>query len=182
LLSLRHIPDRKVNLLLNLAIVISGLLLAISIVKPEFWSSLAGRPSEIAIGDTLRLPQAPWFNNDNTLVLILQRGCQFCEASAPFYRKLLRAVDQLNRAHVSNTIHVTAVLPGPVAASKAYLERMQLSISDVQQSSLASLKTPYTPTLLMVDRRGIVKRMWVGQLSQNQEEQILRALVQSYPL
>jgi len=42
--------------------------------------------------------------------------------------------------------------------------------------SLASLHVSGTPTLLLVDRAGILKRYWVGQLSEREEAEVLSAV------
>ncbi|MFL6415282.1 MAG: hypothetical protein ACJ74Y_06380, partial [Bryobacteraceae bacterium] len=91
-----------------------------------------------------------------------------CAASAPFYRKLVQA-----GAH-SRKVHFVAVLPQDVAASKAYLASLGLMISDVRQAKLQDVKTPYTPTLLMLDDQGIVKSIWIGQLPTAKEEDVLQ--------
>ncbi len=47
---------------------------------------------------------------------------------------------------------------------------------DIHQADLASLKVPYTPTLLVLDRSGVVKDVFVGKLSADKEGQVLSRL------
>jgi len=54
-------------------------------------------------------------------------------------------------------------------------------VGDIQRAELASLKIAGTPTLLLVDRRGVVENVWVGQLTDQGEADVLSktGLVQS---
>jgi len=46
-------------------------------------------------------------------------------------------------------------------------------VVDVQHAELASLKIAGTPTLLLVDRGGVVKNVWVGQLNDQSEADVM---------
>jgi hypothetical protein len=111
-----------------------------------------------------------WGAHERTLVIVLQRGCIFCTASAPFYRRLA------DLFHNAKDLHVMAVLPQKPEDGVAYLAKLGLQVGDVRQGSLSALRIPGTPTLLLVDRQGIVQNVWVGKLSGNEETQVLNTL------
>ncbi len=52
---------------------------------------------------------------------------------------------------------------------------MGLSIK-VRQLSLPSLGIHYAPTLVLVDRSGVVSEVWVGRLSPRQETEVMQSL------
>ncbi len=74
-----------------------------------------------------------------------------------------------------------AILPQEIPQGKKYLETLGVPVGDIQRAELASLKIAGTPTLLLVDRRGVVENVWVGQLTDQGEADVLSktGLVQS---
>ena len=66
-----------------------------------------------------------------------------------------------------------AVLPQEIPQGKKYLDTLGVPVGDVQRAELASLKIAGTPTLLLVDRGGVVKNVWVGQLNGQGEADVL---------
>jgi hypothetical protein len=78
--------------------------------------------------------------------------------------------------HNAKDLHVMAVLPQKPEEGVAYLAKLGLQVGDVRQGSLSALRIPGTPTLLLVDRQGIVQNVWVGKLSGNEETQVLNTL------
>jgi hypothetical protein len=66
-----------------------------------------------------------------------------------------------------------AVLPQEIPQGKKYLDTLGVPVVDVQHAELASLKIAGTPTLLLVDRGGVVKNVWVGQLNDQSEADVM---------
>jgi hypothetical protein len=160
---------RRVEMSANVIIVTCGLLFAVRYFMPGLASS-APAPVTIAAGAKLGLESVDWSAHDQTVVLAVREGCHYCAESGPFYQRLTKALEQ------SPNVHMVAVLPGETAQSKKYLDAMGVPVGDIRQAELASLKVPYTPTLLVLDRSGVVRDVYVGKLSADKEAQVLNRL------
>lgn len=119
------------------------------------------------------MPGVDWSNNNQTLLLVLQKGCHFCTESAAFYQRLVRET----AGHGS--IHLIAVLPQAPDESKKYLDDLGVAIDEVKQAKLDSIGVQGTPTLILVNDKGVVMTSWVGKLSADGEAEVLRRLVSS---
>jgi hypothetical protein len=123
------------------------------------------------IGSTVQLADVNWRKNKQTLLLVLKAGCHFCSNSADFYRRLTTATGAQTHARV------VAVLPGNIEDSNKYLASLGVQIRDVRQSSLGQLSVTGTPTLLLVNDKGVVTKSWVGQLPGNKEKEVMSAVI-----
>ena len=63
-----------------------------------------------------------------------------------------------------------AVLPNPVEEAREYLRSLELPIENVQSAPLTPYKISGTPTLLFVDRRGMVRNTWFGAVTEKDRE------------
>ena len=120
--------------------------------------------ARIQVGERLSVPNVDWKQNQKSLVFFLDRNCHFCTASAPFYRELI--AEGVNR-HVKSV----AILPNTLDEARAYVRSLGLPIEDVRSGPISSYKVNGTPTLLLVDDNGMVRRAWFGA-STGREEQI----------
>jgi hypothetical protein len=108
-----------------------------------------------------------WKQSKQTLLLAISSSCHFCTDSAPFYRRLTQ-----NRGGT----RIVAVLPQSTQEGQEYLKRLGVSIGEVRQLGLDRVGVRGTPTLLLVDEAGVVTKSWVGQLSPDQEKEVLSRL------
>jgi len=100
----------------------------------------------------------------------MRLGCHFCEESLPYYRHL---------GELSVRDRIAFVLLWP--ESKSALDKVaansgvtpRLTIGSVRLRSLGILATP---TILLVDRGGILRRAYVGKLDDEVAKSILSAL------
>lgn len=166
-----HSVVRKLEIAANVAILIVATLASVVLVRNYFFTrTRSERPRPLVVGTTLSVPGLDWRANGNTLVLALSTNCHYCSESAPFYRRL---AGELSRRRV----HLTAVLPQNANESGAYLRTLQLPVSDVRQIPLRSLQIRGTPTLVLVDGRGVVRHVWEGKLTPEREQQVLEAIL-----
>ena len=158
--------------LVNVSIVVVAILLGIVVVKnyllpdknPDLTDTL-----RISRGTGLSIPNVDWSKANQTVLLVLSESCHYCTDSAPFYRRLVeRAGERSSR--------VIAALPEDLNTSKAYLNRLGVLVHDIVQVNPPSLGTRATPTVLLLDNSGIVKDVWVGQLSPEKEREVLGKL------
>ncbi|HET8773913.1 MAG TPA: hypothetical protein VFP80_08990 [Thermoanaerobaculia bacterium] len=163
---------RKLEIATNIAILIAATLASVVLVRNFLFPRTANsaRPPSVAVGTTLSVPGFDWRSNGNTVVLALSTNCHFCSESAPFYRRL---ADELSRRRV----HLTAVLPQDANESGEYLRALQLAFGDVRQIPLRTLQIRGTPTLLLVDERGVVRHVWEGKLTAEREQQVLETVL-----
>jgi len=161
--------NRRVELAANCVIVVACLVIGYNFIRSHF-SPATRAVSTIKAGSRLNLPAVDWASQEKTLVLALRQGCHFCAESAPFYQRLARA------AANSPKVHLMAVLPGDVPADASYLNGLGVKIQDIRQADLGWLQLPYTPTLAVIDRDGVVRDVWVGKLSDSREKQVMKRL------
>jgi hypothetical protein len=173
---------KKIEILANVAVVITSVVLCSVLVKKYFFSAVkqealveavqsespassALRRQSIQVGTKISLPGIDWSKSTRTVVLALSTTCHFCSGSAPFYQKL--------QQQKQNGVSLVAVFPQPVEDSRNYLNKLGVSVSDVVQSSLASVGVSGTPTLLLIDNQGSVTDSWVGKLPDDEQEKII---------
>ena len=164
---------QRLEVLTNLAIVFAAVLLSVVLIKNyllPYYSKDGPRDFRVPVGAKVSLPGVDWSNNNQTLLLVLQRGCHFCTESAPFYQRLVR--ETAGREN----IHLIAVLPQTFDESKKYLDDLGVTIEEVKQAQLDSIGVYGTPTLILVNNQGVVITSWVGKLSADGEAEVLRRL------
>jgi thioredoxin-related protein len=164
---------QRLEFLTNLAIIVAAVLLSIVLIKnyllPDH-SKDQPRDLRVPAGAKVSLPGVAWSNNNQTLLLVLQKGCRFCTESAAFYQRLVR--ETAGRG----SIHLIAVLPQTPDESKKYLDELGVAIEEVKQAELDSIGVHGTPTLILVNNQGVVMTSWAGKLSADGEAEVLRWL------
>lgn len=136
-------------------------------------SSNVNQPAPVLplkIGDPLPISGINWAKNKQTLLLLLRDDCHFCSDSAGFYQKLAKEQGAKSRTKL------VAVLPGSLDDSHQYLARLGVPIREVKQENLNQLRVSGTPTLLMVNEKGVVTKSWVGRLPANKEMEVIQAV------
>jgi hypothetical protein len=166
---------KKTELLANVAIIIVALLLGVVLVKRYLLPSndaAAARDADphITAGTKASLTGVDWAKNNQTLLLVLSRDCHFCTESAPFYQRLARET----AGHTD--VHLIALFPQAVEEGRQYLAGLGIPVEDVRQAAPGSTGARGTPTLILVDDKGVVKKSWIGKLSAPEESEILNQL------
>jgi thioredoxin-related protein len=162
--------ERRIEVLANIGIIIVAVLLASVLIKKFVLADTANPAAHVNLGNKITLPDVDWTKKTKHLVLVLQKGCHFCSESAPFYQKLVRDTAG------PNDVQLIAALPQEMEEGQQYLEELGVSINEVRQAAPASLGVRGTPTLLLVDNSGRVTEAWVGKLSSNGEDDVIKHL------
>ncbi len=161
----------------NISTIVVAVLLSVVLVKAYLVpaSSSPARPVQparagVAIGTSLKnqLSGLDWSKNGRTLVLAISTTCHFCKDSEPFYRRI--------RQEVGVGVKMVAVLPQPQAEAEQYLNTAGVKVDQVKQLSLETIGVRGTPTMLLVDDKGVVIRVWAGRLPSGEEDQVLGVL------
>jgi peroxiredoxin len=159
---------KRLEIATNVAILCAFLLVA-ALAAKRLWEPSSSRSSAPSIGAKVSLQGIDWSESRQNLVLALSTGCRFCSESADFYRRLVPSAN-------SNGTRVLAILPQSVSDGRFYLETLGVPVSDVVQSPLSAVDVSGTPTVLLVDGQGKIRKAWVGKLGPEQEQQVLAGL------
>jgi hypothetical protein len=161
--------SKRLEIIANTAIIIVAAVAAVVLVRNLIVRRDARRiPPAIVTGTPLPLSEMDWRANGRTLVLAVSTSCHYCSESAPFYRRLAAELPR-------HGVHLTVLLPQEVSEGRSYLQHLGVPAADIRQAPLRELKIRGTPTLLLVDDRGIIRGVWEGKLSSDAEQNVLQA-------
>jgi hypothetical protein len=166
--------SEKVETTANLATICVAVLLSAVLVRAYLLPPRGVRPqaaeAETIVGTDMRsrLPGENWSRNGRTLVLAISTQCHFCRESSPFYRRL--------QQQAAKSIKVMAVLPQAVPAAEEYLKTEGVQVNEVRQVPLATIGVRGTPTMLLVNGKGVVEKVWVGKLQPEEENSVLSSV------
>lgn len=159
--NLRSNIELGAQILIAVAVVVAaGVLVKRSIFPRQ--PSPENRP-RINAGEKLNVPNVDWAQNKKSLVFFLKKDCSFCTSSAPFYRQLLEEASKRN-------VKSLAILPDSDQEAREYIAYLKLHIDTVKTGSLEPYKITGTPTVLFVDRQGIVRNVWFGAAREREKE------------
>jgi len=168
---MNELSGKKVDLYANVIFIIVSVIFGIALIRhltnsvdKANWTQDQG----VRAGTKISLQGVNWSHNKQTVILALKPDCPYCEMSALFYQ-------QLSRERNKDT-HLIALLPNSVSDSQTYIDKLGISVDEIKNVSLKSIGITKTPTIMLVDDTGIVKGVWVGKLSINQEIEVLNHL------
>lgn len=166
--------QKRIEALSNVAILVCCILFATLLAKNYLLDrqgpTIKNRQPSL-VGTKLPLANVDWSSHKQSVLLVLQKGCRFCEESMPFYQRL-------NKELSNESTHVVALLPQDERESRKYLNDQHVGITDVRQVSLTSIGVQGTPTLFLVDSAGSVLEQWTGKIPQTQQDAIITRLKQ----
>ena len=103
------------------------------------------------------------------VLLVLMKGCRFCEASVDFYKEVLAKSASQNR-------NVVVVFPPKTDEPEQYLAKLGLPGLPITFSALSDIEVDGTPTIIVTDEDGKIVGTWTGQLSKEKETEVLNFL------
>jgi thiol-disulfide isomerase/thioredoxin len=161
----------------TVAVIVVALFVAFvygsSYLHPSSSSKTAGK-FDVPRGKVLALPGVQWQSSKASVVVVLSTKCVYCERSAPFYQKLTALIQQHGGA-----VKTVAVFPQNASDGQAFLSTHGLAMDQAVSVPLGVLGVHVTPTLLLVDRSGIVQDGWVGSLNIESQTAVLAAVTKS---
>jgi len=155
---------KKIEVAANVAIIVVAIAGA-AIFARNYWLKPA-TPQRIELGAHFRLKDANWQASGKTLIFGISTTCHFCTESAGFYR-------QLTQQCVERHVHTIAILPQPLDEDQGYLAKEGVSVDEIRRAPLGELQIVATPTLLLLDDKGVVRGAWFGKLSEKGEKDVL---------
>ncbi len=124
---------------------------------------------EATIGMALKLKNENFSAHPVTVTLVVSSQCQYCIRSAPFHAKV---------ASIARAAGIPVYVATPTAAdAQSYIKRSGLTASLVNWDDL-NVSFRGTPTLVLADSQGIIRRMWLGMVNGDSESEILKIIQQ----
>jgi hypothetical protein len=142
-----------------------------SVIASAQASGVNQTPATYVAGDAVEIKGVNFASSEQTLVFAIQSSCHFCKESLPFYAQV-----QASRGPKTKLV---AVAPDSQDVLEAFAKSAGF-IPDhlVTVPIFEALKVYGTPTLLLVNRNGVVKQVWVGRLSETRQREVLAAAAQ----
>lgn len=162
---------QKVEFAANVSIIAVSVLLAVVLIRQQltvrtvYPENIESQASHL--GSKVTVAGIDWNQNRQTLLLAISSTCRYCTESSDFYKRLLKErVDT----------RIVAVMPQEPTAAKQYLDKHAIPLNETKQLALSALGVTGTPTLILVDTKGVVTGWWVGKLTSIQEAEVLAKL------
>jgi thiol-disulfide isomerase/thioredoxin len=151
-------------------VIVVAVLLTVKVIRRTFFpkSTVVARPYPLRPGLRMPLQDVNWAESERTLVVALNKDCQFCTMSAPFYQKLVEETSN------HEGVRMLAILPHEVDEGKEYLKSIGVDIAEVRRVEPESLGLQGTPALVLVNKQGIIRGLWVGKVPQDKEAVVLK--------
>lgn len=130
--------------------------------------------SVVEVSRGMQLPEPAgytWHSYHRTVVLALHVGCLHCENNMGFYERLVG----LERSHQLSA-HILAVFPDAQEEVQRALGGRLVAQQSLANVNLGKLGVRGTPTLILVDGNGQVQDVWVGELPNAEQEEIVRSI------
>lgn len=106
-----------------------------------------------------------------TLIVAIETTCEICTRSISFYKRL----SEITQSEKPDT-KVIAVFPDSNEQVKQFVQQQRLSIDVISYVDLKGLRISAVPTIVLVDSNGRVLNFWIGQLSEQDQEDIIKSL------
>jgi hypothetical protein len=137
------------------------------LIEQRFFSEPDSGPAPNLVGREVKLPGADWQSAPVSVLLQISSTCHFCNDSMPFYRQLMAA-----RQAAAAKVPVIVASADAVAVMQQHLADQQVSVDKVLHSRLDGFGT-ITPTVYIVDSKGMVRRVFVGELDSSGQKELL---------
>ncbi|HWB85400.1 MAG TPA: hypothetical protein VG675_14755 [Bryobacteraceae bacterium] len=122
----------------------------------------------IAPGKYLMARKANLSKHPFALFLMVSPDCVFCVRSEPFYRRLLS--EARNQA-----FPVFISLP-KVSQAGGYMSDSGIERAQFLDWEDLSRRVQATPSIVFVDSGGVIRRVWIGQLGETAEHEVINAI------
>jgi hypothetical protein len=145
----------------------------------ELWAHRTRQPhtaSSAGIGISQPAPQikgVAYHESPLTFVVAVSTTCRFCLESSDFYRRLAKTYSD------GRTGRVVFLFPQNDSTVNAYLSKngladvIAIGTNVLADQDFGALRLTATPTVLLVNSRGIIEEVLVGKLSPAREREVL---------
>jgi thiol-disulfide isomerase/thioredoxin len=164
--------QKKIELVANIAIILVAVILGYVLVKQFVFTPAPTPPGQTKqpdVGSKINLPDTDFSQKDKTLIMAVKKGCHFCSESAPLYQKLVQLAAEKN-------VRLIAAFPHSVEEGQGYLKELNVPVTEMKQADFAALGIGGTPTLILADKNGEIKKVWLGKLPPEKETEVINSL------
>jgi thiol-disulfide isomerase/thioredoxin len=127
-----------------------------------------GKPKTYEVGTRFpALPNLSIASHPVALIVFVDKDCPPCLASMPFYRQLTQSARRAT---------IIAMSFDEEATLRESLKENSFQPDEILSVPRGSVNVTATPTLLLLDNGLTVRAAWVGRLSRNAEEAILKLI------
>lgn len=160
----------------NIAVVLMAIAVAAFFLTNYYRQRQLAKAPEFELGlekgTTLPLIQGVNYGDSGrTLLIVMNTQCGYCADSVQFYNRVMEA-----QANSKSPVKILALFPNSAEEVKKFIDERHLKVSTVSRADLAKLKLAGTPTLVLVDAAGIVHDFWVGKLTSDNEDQVIKSV------
>jgi hypothetical protein len=115
------------------------------------------------------VPKYTWGGSRKTLVIAVRYGCHYCEASQPFYGSLIKDAKDIPPTN----LRIVFVAPDDM---KMAMHAVPSTVTPdlVRANVLFPTWIEGTPTVVAVDEKGTIVRIWQGLLGPSQQDEVLQ--------
>jgi thioredoxin-related protein len=122
----------------------------------------------------LDVPGYSWQDSRATLVIAVRYGCHFCEASLPFYKRLMEASNGVS----ANKLRIAFISPDNEYLA-AHILPSWAPMDTVRSNVFFPPWITGTPTMILMDNKGKVDKVWVGVLNISQQRDVIDVVRQA---
>jgi len=163
----------KLQTTLDVVLAISAAVVAVVLVA-GYLRGDGGKPPRapalLRIGDKIpNIPGVDFKAADRTLLLGIRSSCSFCTTSMPFYRRLV------TERGPQTSLRLVAVGAEDSGIFKDYVRQNNLAVDQAVVVDNGPFRSSPTPTLVLADRTQRVAGIWVGRLSSDREQALMKA-------
>jgi thioredoxin-related protein len=171
---------QRVKRLLELATNIAVLLVAIGIsayfLTRYYHRRNVPEASELTKGlekgETLpAIKGLTYADSPRTLLIVMNIHCGYCAESVQFYNRIVEA-----QTNTKTAIRILALLPNSEDEVKKFASDHQMKVVASSQVDLSKLNLSGTPTLLLIDSAGKIQEFWLGELSSESQDQVIKTV------
>lgn len=151
-------------------LILSGALLAILVWNHYHRGSTAHlRPGLRRYATLPQVKGIDFTTSAYTVIVALNTNCDSCALGQAF-RTRLKELEH------DKGIRSITIFPNPASDVNRYVRRTKLELAAVPDVDLDDINLAGTPTLVLVDRVGVIRDFWIGKLSSNDEAEIINNL------
>ena len=150
----------------NIAVIVAALLFMFVVIRTEISKRAAPDSAQTELpSNVVNLPGVHFPRQNKSLIIAVSTTCHFCQESLPFYKDV--------SVRSKGKTDVIALLPQPEAEAKAFIQNAGISATQIVSAKLSTIGVTGTPTMLLVDEKGDVERVWKGELDEKRRQEVL---------
>jgi len=153
----------RLDVVTNVLTIIAAIIF-ITMVAYNYYPSSKPTTSSF-LGRTIKLPGFEPSNSAKNVLLVMKKGCRFCEESMDFYKSLIKKNE-------GSKIKFVGVFPPDDENITEYLAGFGISGLEVNKAEISGIEIDGTPTLIVTDESGKIIGSWDGQLKPSKELEV----------